>query len=608
MVKWDFIFVTLYKTFIPEPYKPVRIQARNVLYTKPSDKIIKCKNHQWWKFKLGSCNCTHECIGEKCIVISDSEIFRKCSFDTLYDSANKSIDDSEIIANKEIDDSENPDEKASVNEIIIDELDDDELPIFDRFIQKCVEITGSLYTFIIVWIIIVVWIVIGIVQGGPNNWQIIMQDGQSIQTYVWNTFLMRQQLDDTQKFLRVYGRLRSRAAILNKLLYQVKTKVGANEPICDKKLNIESGNDEPTHLNVDELKDDTKINKLTWFEKLSNIMTIVLGSLPAIVVYWIGIFIWIGCGALNTPTGNQPPFTDSNPDYGKFTNQWQMYINTAVALELLITSVFLENLRLRSNKAARGHFEDFILFDSKLELELRRITGYTKDNLPVIVRPVERPGIRKIISFYAGVVGNGLGLVISTSVFIVWLGIGHLLDWNDNWWLIIGTYTGLIGFIDSVVLREVYYSISDYEDKLFGIIVDESQQLLDIAGYEYDIREASKVEYKGKLVNWNLKVSTYINYVCSTASSVVVSVAVVVGLIIMGCVMHWSETAQLIANTPTMIIEGFFLLILIQAHDMADTKRAKIIQQLAESRKKLFKYIEDAEIKNGGCVLIDKKE
>lgn len=600
MVNVTSILASIYRTFIPEPYKPVRIQARNVLYSVPADRVIKCDNHKWWKIKRSPCECKHDCISEKCLVSEGINHERKCSFETLYDQADQSTADHHTENNS----TDSASEKISSKEIIIDEGEADLLPPIDRFIQTCVKITGSVYTFIAVWLIIIIWVVIGIVQGGPNNWQIIMQDGQSIQTYVWNTFLMRQQLDDTQKFLRVYGRLRSRAAILNKLVCEVKQKVDRGEPICSKQLELEMGVEGTAHWDNEKLK-DTEVAKLTWFEKLSNFMTVILGSLPAIVIYWVGIFIWVGCGALYTPTGNQPPFTGKytgdNPAYGKFTNQWQMYINTAVALELLITSVFLENLRLRSNEVARASFEQFIDFDAKLELELRRITGYTNDNLPVIVRPVARPGIKKIISFYAGVVGNGLGLVISTSVFVVWLAVGHLMDWNDNWWLIIGTYTGLVGFIDSVVLREVYYSISNYEDKMFEIIIDESQVLLDVVGFNYNIKEAAKVEYKGTIVNWNLKVSVIINYLCSTTTSVVISFAVVVGLIIMGCVMHWSVTAQLIANTPTMIVEGFFLLILIQAHDMSDKQKTKIIEELTDSRRKLFKFIQDSENKSGPC-------
>lgn len=579
---WNTLFNTLYRSFIPEPYKPVRIQARNVLYTKPCHTLVKCSNHQWWKFGQGKCCCETKIVDPKCIVVSHPDMCRRCSFSTQQDSINMSDEESE---------------KSGPSEVVMDQCEDEELPPIDRFIQACVEITGSLYTFIIVWIIIIVWVVIGIVQGGPNNWQIIMQDGQSIQTYIWNTFLMRQQLDDTHKFLKVYGRLKSRAAVLNKLMAEVKVSYDKHTPLCNCKLELDE-NGEALRQNIANLE-EVQIVKLTWFERLSNLMTLILGSLPSIVVYWAGVFIWIGCGALYTPTGNQPPFTGkytgSNPAYGKFTNQWQMYINTAVALELLITSVFLENLRLRNNKTVRGYFEDFINLDADLELELRRLTGYTNDNLPLIVRPMPRKGIEKWISFYAGAVGNGLGLVISTCVFVAWIAIGHVMHWNDNWWLIIGTYTGLVGFIDSVVLREVYYAISSYEDKMFESIVDESQQLLDISGFVYDLRDATKVECKGTLKKWNIRMSEYVNYVCSTKYAVIVSFIVVVGLIIMGCAMKWSETAQLIANTPTMIIEGFFLLILIQGHEMADKKRTRIVEQLTDSRRKLFQFLAHAE-------------
>ncbi|GME88696.1 unnamed protein product [Ambrosiozyma monospora] len=52
----------------------------------------------------------------------------------------------------------------------------------------------------------------------------------------------------------------------------------------------------------------------------------------------------------------------------------------------------------------------------------------------------------------------------------------------------------------------------------------------------------------------------------------------------------WSETAQLVCNTPTMIIEGFFLLILLQCHGYTDEKRRYAIVQMKNSREVLRSY------------------
>lgn len=159
-------------------------------------------------------------------------------------------------------------------------------------------------------------------------------------------------------------------------------------------------------------------------------------------------------------------------------------------------------------------------------------------------------------------------MIISIGVFIVWLSIGSSMKWNSNWWLIIGTYTGLVGFIDGFVLREVYFSITKYEEAKFATLLQDSQELLDIAGIPVEL-EIPKI--KDNKIN---RISTYINDICSNKWSVIVSVGIVILLIIIASAMKWSETGQLLANTPTMIIEGFFLLILIQAHNWADERRS----------------------------------
>lgn len=62
-----------------------------------------------------------------------------------------------------------------------------------------------------------------------------------------------------------------------------------------------------------------------------------------------------------------------------------------------------------------------------------------------------------MIDWYADIIGTGIGVLIGVAVFATWIGIGSPMKWDDNWWLIIGTYTGLIGFLDGFVLREVYF-------------------------------------------------------------------------------------------------------------------------------------------------------
>lgn len=461
----------------------------------------------------------------------------------------------------------------------VEELEDEEYYIsspLDTFIGAAVDIAGSIYVLFIVLGLLIAWIVWGCISHGTDTWQIVMQDGQSIQTYVWNTFLMRQQMDNDEKLLILYGRLKSRSLthkrLLEKLVENRSTSIDLESFL--KYENDRQANDENSKKLID-------FRNKNLYDKISYIVSNILGSLPAVFIYWAGIFIWIGCGKIKVNEG-----TPDAPILTSFSNSWQMYINTATAIELLITTVFLENVRNRANDSILIQTETFDNIDSDLEFLLREVNENDSiENEMVVVKRCPRDMIQRCISFYAHVVGNGLGLVISICVFSAWLGIGNLMHWSANWWLVIGSYTGLVGFIDGFVLREVFFSITNYEQNKFLDLLSDSQELLDTAGIPVDL-ESPKIEK-----TWGNKISIFINSICSNKWSVVVSFVIVIGLVIFASSLLWSETAQLVANTPTMIIEGFFLLILVQAHNWASEERKFTLSELNKSRVLLYNYI-----------------
>lgn len=46
---------------------------------------------------------------------------------------------------------------------------------------------------------------------------------------------------------------------------------------------------------------------------------------------------------------------------------------------------------------------------------------------------------------YARFMSSLWGLLLSLALLCVWLGLGNVMGYgNSNWWLIIGTYTGLV--------------------------------------------------------------------------------------------------------------------------------------------------------------------
>lgn len=452
------------------------------------------------------------------------------------------------------------------------EMDNDFSSPLDTFIGWAVDVTASVYMLWLVIAILIAWIIWGIVSGGSDVWQIAMQDGQSIQTYVWDTFLMRQQLDDNEKFLILAGKLKSRVETIKRLIRKLQDEHPDFE-VADK---IEEIFDLTNH----EAR-SVQFKKKGWFDKCSEMVSKYLGNLYAVIIYWIGIFIWIGCGKIENNNG-----TAEAPLMQTFSNNWQMYINTAVAIELLFTSVFLEHVRASSNEYIMEQIKVFNKLDYDLEALARQITMDNEENLLITVKRCPRDKIQRWISVYANIIGNGLGLIISTGVFIAWFCIGHPMDWNDNWWLVIGTYTGLVGFIDGFVLREVFFSLTTYEHDQFYDLFEESQGIIDQCGISNELKR-----YKPK-ITLDTKISLWINDLCSSKWSVIVSVVIVIGLIIMACAMMWSETAQLVCNTPTMIIEGFFLLILIQAHNWADAERSNMIGELVKSRMLVYNYFD----------------
>lgn len=452
------------------------------------------------------------------------------------------------------------------------EIDNDFASPLDTFIGWAVDVTASIYMLWFVILILIAWIIWGAATSAPAVWQIAMQDGQSIQTYVWDTFLMRQQLDDNEKFLILSGKLKSRVETIKRLI----TKVQNENP----DFNIQDKLDQIQNLDNHEYR-KVHFKKKSWFDKLSEIVSLSLGNLYAVIIYWIGMFVWIGCGKIPNNNG-----TKEDPLMQTFSNNWQMYINTAIAIELLFTSVFLEHVRASSNDFIMEQVKTFNRIDYDLEALARKITLDTEENVLITVKRCHRDTIQKWISVYANIIGNGLGLIISTCVFIAWFCIGHPMHWNDNWWLVIGTYTGLVGFVDGFVLREVFFSLTSYEHQQFYDLFEESQGIVDMCGIPYEMKR-----YKPK-ITLDTKISLWINDLCSSKWSVVGSVLVVIGLIVMACAMSWSETAQLICNTPTMIIEGFFLLILIQAHNWADDERSNMVGELVASRLYVYNYFD----------------
>lgn len=116
------------------------------------------------------------------------------------------------------------------------------------------------------------------------------------------------------------------------------------------------------------------------------------------------------------------------------------------------------------------------------------------------------------------------------------------------------------GFIDAFVLRNCMKRqnavILDHCDKL-DVIDAEMAAILNLP------QVASPAFVRPSFFG---RISHSVGQWAAHIFSVCLAVVVVIALLIVASCMGWSTTAQLLCNTPTMIIEGGMLLVLMMAH------------------------------------------
>lgn len=475
--------------------------------------------------------------------------------------------------------------------------------VTDRILDWLVMAAGSEYVFFLMWCILIIWIVLGCVYKGPNVWQVVMQDGQSLQTYFWDTLLVRQQLISAHEQRIICGVVRSRIASFRRFAKERRKVVG--EQLKERDVRVA---DWP----VGDVEFSSKLLTENWYDHLCNYFSVIIGSLYTMIIFWIGIIIWLVCGVIPKPGDNEPPYTGettgSNPHLVKFSSTWQLYINSATAVVLLVSSMFLQNIRARHDKFIAKFVVQVFDADREIEEKFRVECGDIETENPLATIPsAKRTTLQKIIDFYADIIGTGVGAFIAVAAIAAWLGVGKLMDWNDDWWLIIGTYTGLIGFLDGFVIREVYYRIVNEEESNYSEVAKEDLELFKSLGINCPDEYSGKPP-TGHMTKLDFRISTWINYVCSSQWSVLLSIAIIIGLIIGASCLHWSTTGQLLANTPTMIIEAFFLIVLIQAHNWADYQRRVELTALCGRRQILLNHLKNGSSFSNSSAAVSKSQ
>jgi low-affinity ferrous iron transport protein len=462
----------------------------------------------------------------------------------------------------------------------------------DRALDRLVAASGSQTVFLLIIFGLLLWAFLGIPYGQNQDWQVGISDAQALISYFFDSLLMRQLLNGYTRQIRVTAALRSRGVSVRRMLRDVQLKVWKGEARC---IGGEVGM--ASHGVVGEEKKEvakagfaSELPSENWLGRLSTATSKVFGHLITVCGYWVCIFIWLGFGP-----------------YCGWSNEWQLYINSATSALMVLIFAFLANIRERHDAHIADCFKQIFTVDAAVERQLRSLTGDVTPN-PVVVVPAPKVGrLQRAIFYYADVVGTLVGVALLIIVVVVWLAIGPALQFNSNWWLVIGTYAGLVGLNDGFVLRNVQAKFIDYENDAFkSLRLDDAEILLPTSdnrtknlGKTPDVEAlsiqspAASTPQRQSLTYW---LSIKMGIICAHEYTVLVGFFSIVGLLVGASAMGWSETGQLLCNIPPSIIESFFMMILLTGHNIADAQRREDLHEIYERRLRVLEAVERVEV------------
>ncbi|KAK2630525.1 hypothetical protein QTJ16_001345 [Diplocarpon rosae] len=463
--------------------------------------------------------------------------------------------------------------------------------IFDKITRGA----GSSETFFFMMGLLALWAVAGAALGTTDRWQIILQNASSIQVYVTDILLIRQQKNASRALMTTLAEIQYVDQFGSSIFLPLPGSSGNSKPYqsairssrnmtCERLLRqIPSCQWMETHYNKPKPLSDKTIEqeieeslamvqgRQTRWQRIwgaaCHFFAITLGSLWAFLFYWAGIFVWVGIGPLL-----------------QFSDVWQLYINTATAISLTFTSVFLQNVQQQQEDRLDLCLNYALKIDAQVEYRLREITEDPKPN-PIFEIPADVPSrVERSIDRFADIMGSGLGVIISLLAAGIWFAVGPALTFDDNWWLIIGTFTGLVGFIDGFVLRNLYMREESHAKIHFRKVELADSRILDLLNLPIP-RSAEKKQ------SFSTRVSVIVGDACGSRWATVGAVSFVFALLVIASAMVWSTTGQLLCNTSTMIIEGFLLLVLIQAHNTSNQERGEDFNGVLKRRLLLNSYV-----------------
>lgn len=437
-------------------------------------------------------------------------------------------------------------------------------------LDKVVRAAGSRWALGFVLAALVAWGILGAVFGATDTWQVLLQDVSSLQAYTSATLLMRQQNTNTRGLLSRICGLISRSKSNERMVKSLTTEQRAM-------LRNSSGKIRSEIVASLQVKEDL-------FDKVSNGIAKAAGSLGALAIYTAAIIAWVFLGIP-----------------AQFTDTWQLWVNTGTALEITFVTMFLQNIRQQHEDHLEKTVKVVENLDREVEMQLRRMTGDMTPNPTVHSEPMKLSSWVRGIDIYAFIIGGSIGITISAVVLVLWLSVGETLEFDDNWWLIIGTYTGLIGFIDGFILKNVDAREAKLASKHFRELLEQDTKLFTLIGVE------TPAETPMPKRSFNQRISAVIGHWVESTLASWISIFAVIALIITASAMQWTETGQLLCNTPTMIFEGFLLITLLQAHNMEDESKRFTYDDILTRRLVMDKHLAAGNDDSDG-LSIDEKD
>ncbi|KAF3048400.1 low-affinity Fe(2+) transport protein [Didymella heteroderae] len=442
----------------------------------------------------------------------------------------------------------------------------------DRWLDRVVEISGSDFIYVSIILGLLVWAFLGIPYGSADSYKIVISDAQAIINLVFDAFLMRQQFNQHDNLLMVTGSMRSRISSHKRMLAHLVSE-GQIARIDAAKFQALALQDQAEQL-----------PREGWLTRLSSRVSSFLGHMCTAVGFWCCIFVWLGFGP-----------------YCGWSNEWQLYINSATSALMVLLLAFLANTRERHSRYTAECLQAIWKADAALELRLREMTGDRIENPMIVLPKRKRSGVQRAIDYYADLVGTLAGVAILVLVIIIWIVCGPALRFDASWWLLMGTYAGLVGLNDGFVLRNICQVLGDHEDEQFDEVNREDHNTLAVVGVE------SIDEERVTAQSFSYRISVRVGYFCSHQWMVVSGVILIIGLVIGASAMRWSETGQLLCNIPPSIIESFFTLILITGHNVGEKKRRVDLYNIHLRRLKMISYVEQQSSGAAAVEVVDPK-